>query len=165
MGKNFGDFKPCPQLFQILQAIGGQNFGKFEVNCQIHQKKSEHLTISNKRLPSSSEYKIDNIVINKVASAKYLGVTITQNLSWKERITKISNKANSAHRFLQRNLQQCSIDVKSLAYVTYVRPIVEYASVVVPSTLEMVQCKAARFVFASVTAVLEKSNWTILEIE
>ena len=98
---------------------------------------------------------------------------------------------------MQRNLQQCSIDVKSLAYVTwvffsssavayqpqkdpaitagnatYVRPIVEYASVVwsphtqvLKSLLEIVQCKVAHFVFASVTAVLEKSNWTILEIE
>ena len=63
-------------------------------------------------------------------SLKYLGVTITQNLSWKEHITKIINKANSTRGFLQRNLRQCSINVKSLAYVTYVRPIVEYASVV-----------------------------------
>jgi len=138
--------------------------------------KCEHLAISNKRLPLSSEYKIDDIVINKVASAKYLGVTITQNLSWKEHITKISNKANSTRGFLQRNLRQCSIDVKSLAYVTYVRPIVEYASVVwsphtqaLKNLLEMVQRKAARFVFnsfarnSSVTALLEKLNWSTLE--
>jgi len=62
--------------------------------------KCEHLTISNKWLPLSSEYKIDNIVINNVASAKYLGVTIIQNLSWKEHISKISNKANSIRGFL-----------------------------------------------------------------
>jgi len=49
------------------------------------------------------EYKIDNIAINK-ACAKYLGVTITQNLSWKGRITKISNKANSSCGFLQHNI-------------------------------------------------------------
>ena len=124
----------------------------------------------------NSEYKIGNTAINKVASAKYLGVTITQNLSWKEHITKIINKANSTHGFLQRNLQQCSINVKSLAYVTYVRPIVEYASVVwsphtqaLKNLLEMVQRKAACFVFnsfarnISVTALLERLNWTTLE--
>ena len=138
--------------------------------------KCEHLTISNKRLPLNSEYKIGNTAINKVASAKYLGVTITQNLSWKEHITKITNKANSTRGFLQRNLRQCSISVKSLAYVTYVRPIVEYASVVwsphtqaLKNLLEMVQRKAARFVFnsfarnISVTALLERLNWTTLE--
>jgi len=109
--------------------------------------------------------------INKVASAKYLGVNITQNLSWKEHITKIINKANSTRGFLQRNIRQCSIHVKLLAYVTYVRPIVEYASVVwsphtqaLKNLLEMVQCKAARFVFnsfarnSSVSAVSERLN-------
>ena len=80
-----------------------------------------------KQLPLSSEYKIDNVVTK---SAKYLGVTITQNLSWKEHITKVSNKANSTCEFLQRNLRQCSTDVKSLAYATYVGPIIESTSVV-----------------------------------
>ena len=118
--------------------------------------KCEHLTISNKQLPLKSEYRIDNTVINKVTSAKYLGVTITENLSWKKHITRITNKANSTRGFLQRNLRQCSPDVKSLAYVTYVRPVVEYASVVWSphvqahkNLLEMVQRKAARFVFNS----------------
>ena len=79
--------------------------------------------------PLNSEYKINNSVI-KITSAKYLGVTITQNLSWKDHITKITNKANSTHGFLQHNSRQCSTNVKSLAYTTYVRPIVEYALVV-----------------------------------
>ena len=77
---------------------------------------------------------------------------------------------------MQRNLRQCSINVKSLAYVTYVRPIVEYTLVVwsphtqaLKNLLEMVQHKAARFVFnsfsrnISVTALLERLNWTTLE--
>ena len=111
--------------------------------------KCEHLTISNKYTLLNSEYKISNSVINKVTSAKYLGVTITQNLSWKDHITKITNKANSTREFLQCNLRQCSTNVKSFAYITYVRPIIEYALVVwFPHTqsqknlLEMVQCKA-----------------------
>ena len=82
--------------------------------------KCEHLTISNKRLPLNSEYKIDDIVIIKVASDKYLKVTITQNFSWKEHIAKSTNKASSTLGFLQSNLRQFFIDVKSLAYVTYV---------------------------------------------
>ena len=48
--------------------------------------KYEHLTISNKHTPLNSEYKINNYVISKVTSAKYLGVTITQNISWKDHI-------------------------------------------------------------------------------
>jgi len=112
----------------------------------------EHLTISNKQLPLNLEHKI----ANTVTKLHLLGVTITQNLSWKEHITKITNKANSTRGFQQRNLRQYSIDVKSLAYCTYVRPIVKYASVVwsphtqgLKNLLEMVQHKAAHFVFNS----------------
>ena len=35
-------------------------------------------------------------------------------------------KANSVRAFLQRNLNQCSLHVKSLEYFTYVKPILEY---------------------------------------
>jgi len=56
--------------------------------------------------------------------------------------------------FLQRSLRQCSFKVKSFANLTYVRPILEYASTVwSPYTksniakVEMVQQKAARYVF------------------
>jgi len=131
--------------------------------------KCEHITISNKQLPLISEYKIANTVINKVASAKYLGVTITQNLSWKEHITKITNKANSTHGFLQRNLWQCSIDVNSLAYCEYASVVWSPHTQALKNLLEMAQRKAARFVFnsfarnTSVTALLERLNWSTLE--
>jgi len=70
-------------------------------------------------------------------------------------------------------------NVKSLSNVIYVRPIVEYASVVwsphtqtLKNLLEMVQRrKAACFVFnsfarnSSVTALLERLNWTTQKTE
>ena len=105
-----------------------------------------------------------------------MGVTISQNLSWTKHIDNITSKANSVRALLQRNLRQCSHQVKSLAYFTYVRPILEYASVVwSPHTkankdkLEMSQRKAARFVFnnysrySSVTSMLHQLNWDSLE--
>ena len=67
-------------------------------------------------------------------------------------------------------------DFQSLAYLTYVRPIVEYASTVwspyVKSDierLEMVQRKAARFIYnnfsaySSVSSMLSQLNWQSLE--
>ena len=50
--------------------------------------------------PLNSQYKIDNTVINRVTSTKCFGVIITQNLSWKEHITRITSKANSTHAWL-----------------------------------------------------------------
>ena len=92
--------------------------------------KCEHLVITNIRSPLCSEYKINDHGICKVSNAKYLGVTINHNLSWANHIGTISRKANAVHGFLQRNLRKCSTSIKSLTYFTYVRPILEYASVV-----------------------------------
>jgi len=129
----------------------------------------EHL---NKWSPLNSKYKIDNTVINKVTSAKYLGVTIAQNLLWKEHITRITNKANSTRGFFNTTYDS----VKSLAYTTYIQPILKYAPVVWSphiqthkNLLEMVQRKAARFVLnsyarnTSVAVLLEQLDWTTLQ--
>jgi len=138
--------------------------------------KCVHLTITRKANPLPSCYSIGDSVIQQVNSAKYLGVTITSNLSWSDHITNITNKANSTRAFLQRNLSQCQQSVKSACFITYVRPILEYASTVwsphqVGDTnrIEMVQRRAARFVCnnfhrtASVTAMLNQLNWPTLQ--
>ena len=138
--------------------------------------KCEHLVITNIRSPLCSEYKINNHYIHKVSHAKYLGVTIDHNLSWSNHIGIISRKANSVYAFLKRNLRQCSLSIKSLAYLTYVRPILEYASIIwAPytkshiATMEKIQRRAACFVcndysrHASVTAMLDMLNWSSLE--
>ena len=96
----------------------------------FNASKCVHLTITHKTLPFPSQYSISNHAIHQATSAKYLGVILTNNLSWSEHITKITNKANSNRAFLQRNLSQCQSSVKSACYTTYVRPILEYASTV-----------------------------------
>ena len=108
--------------------------------------------------------------------AVYLGVTITESLSWKTHIKKTANKATEVLQFLWRNLKQCSESVKEKAYLTLSRPLLEYASAAWdPSyrcdidVLEMVQRRASRFVKnvfsrqASVTALLETLGWPSLE--
>ena len=45
-------------------------------------------------------------------------------------IHNITNKANASLRFIKRNVKTNSIKTKELAYKTYVRPKVEYCSVV-----------------------------------
>ena len=94
----------------------------------FNASKCLHLTITHQTSPLPSQYSISNHAIQQVTSAKYLGITITNTLSWSEHITKITNKANSTRAFLQRNLCQCQPSVKSACYNTYIRPILEYAS-------------------------------------
>ena len=47
----------------------------------LNLSKCEHLTITNKRNPINSFYKLNDQVLRKVTKAKYLGVTINQTLS------------------------------------------------------------------------------------
>jgi len=109
-------------------------------------------------------------------SAKYLGITITDKLSWSEHITNIANKANSIRALLQRNLSQCQPSVKAACYTIYVRQILEYASTVRSphlacyiNRIEMAQRQSARFVHndfrrtSSVTRMLNNLQWTTLE--
>ena len=85
-------------------------------------------------------------------------------------------KANSVLGFLRRNLRINNVDTKSSAYITLVRPHLEYcASIWSPHThkyshkLEMVQKRAARYCTnryhntSSVTDMLQDLNWETLE--
>ena len=55
----------------------------------LNLDKCEHLLITNKKQPLSITYIIKNHPIHKVTSAKYLGVTITHNLSWTKHVDTI----------------------------------------------------------------------------
>ena len=138
--------------------------------------KCEHLTVTNKLHSSTYHYKINDYTIQKAESIKYLGLTISHNLSWSPHISRIVGKVNSVQSFFQRNLAYCPRDLTVKCYQTYIRPIIEYAAVVwSPHTqsstdaVEMLQRKAARFVcndfarLSSVTSMLEHLGWDTLE--
>ena len=137
--------------------------------------KCELIRISNKRKVISSSYSIHGTTLQVVDEAKYLGVTIQKNLSWKPHINNICKKANNMRGFLQRNLRKCPSNVKERAYIAYVRPTLEYSSSVwdpyhqnLVHQIEMVQRRAARFVKAdfnqqhSVTKMMEDLQWQTL---
>ena len=140
--------------------------------------KCEVLRITNKRKGIiASEYSIHGSVLRTVESAKYLGVTISRNLSWKPHVNSIIKKANSTLGFLRRNLRKCPQKIRELAYCTYVRPTLEYASSVWDtnikdqiSKIEMIQRRAARFVksnystYHSVNAMLCDLQWPSLQL-
>ena len=138
-------------------------------------QKCEFLRITNKKYPIFSQYLIQNKIIREVTYAKYLGVTINQNLKWSERVKQITNKANSVHGFLRRNLYSCPMSTKINCYKALVKPVLDYAATVwSPYTqkdidmVEQVQRRAARFIFnnysrlASVSEMLTDLNWATL---
>ena len=104
--------------------------------------------------PSLSQgKKLSNDAIPRADKYKYLGVTITKDLRWNTHCQLILNKANKTLGLLRRTLSPCSNEVKSKAYMSLVRPQLEYgAEAWNPYTsgaaegLERVQKTAARFV-------------------
>ena len=50
------------------------------------------------------DYTLHQQKLEQVQSAKYLGITITDNLDWGQQVSEISCKATKTMGFLQRNL-------------------------------------------------------------
>ena len=105
-----------------------------------------------------TNYILHNQVLEVTPSSKYLGVNISDDMSWSNHIRATVNKGNKTVGFLRRNFRECTTTVKAATYKTMVRPVLEYASTVWdPSNqgdieaLEMVQRRAARYVFNNYT--------------
>ena len=107
--------------------------------------------------------------------AKYLGVDISNGLSWKTLINRITANANRTLCLLKRNIKTQHTGIRTAAYSTLVHPHVEYASPVwspytqsYANKLEMVQRRAVRWVsnnyasYASVTQMQNDLGWRAL---
>ena len=113
-----------------------------------------------------------------MSSHPYLGVHISNTLSWNIHIQEIIKKAQRVQNIVRRNLWSCDKNVKSIAYLTLVRPILEYASCAWdPSlkynikSLDRIQRQAARFCTSSysreegtVTRALDELGWESLQL-
>ena len=127
--------------------------------------------------PSLFTYVLNDEPISCVDQHPYLGVILTSNMSFSPHIQKIAAKATRVLNFIKRNLYNCSKEIKSKAYLTLVRPILEYASPVWDPHLikdsdqiEKVQRTAAHWVTSdyswssSVTVMLNNLNWPTLSL-
>ena len=121
---------------------------------EFHPGKCQTLRITHKIKPLLSTYKIHDIPISLVDSAKYLGVVIDSKLTWKNQYQNISKKCNNSLAFLRRNLPpSCPRQVREKCYKTLVRPLADYACQVWDphystdiQNLEKIQKRGARFV-------------------
>jgi hypothetical protein len=119
----------------------------------FNSEKCEVIRITTKRKQRITPHYIHGKELVITTKAKYLGVSISNNLSWNHHIDGICKKANNTTAFLRRNLSHCPTTIKDKCYKTLVRSQVEYASTVWDlhtkknnKKLQQVQRQAARFV-------------------
>ena len=130
------------------------------------------------RSTSDTSYILHGETLQTVTDSKYLGITFNNKLTWQNHINATTTKANNVLGFVRRNLHDCSLKVKSAAYTTMVRPILEYSATVWDphlqkeiNQLESVQRRAARFVTNNyynrepgcVTNMLKQLKWDSLQ--
>ena len=123
---------------------------------RFNAKKCYIMSINNK---STNFYELDNHILQQVEENPYLGVTFTEDLTFRNHITKITNKASSTLGFLRRNLKHCPTTCRRTAYLSLVRSTLEYScSVWDPpyqrdiDNLERIQRRAARFITGDYTS-------------
>ena len=74
------------------------------------------------------DYTLHQQKLEQVPSAKYLGLTITDNLDWGQHVSEISCKATKTMGSLRRNLALAPRHTMEVAYKTLVRPQLKYAA-------------------------------------
>ena len=122
------------------------------------------------------DYSLHNQTLENVKSAKYLGITITDNTDWVQHVSEISSKATKTLGFLHRNLAFAPRSTKEVAYKTLVWPKLEYAapiwsphSKLQNNQIEKVQRTAGRWTCrrwrntSSVGVMLDELEWPSLE--
>ena len=140
-----------------------------EWDMEFNPSKCHVMRVTRSRLPLPTSYTLHGQTLEVVSCAGYLGVDISNDLSWKSHVTRISNTANKSFGFLRRNLKAKNPQLRERAYKAIVRPQLEYAAPVWDPhhqddilKIEMVQRRAARLVlgdyspYSSVTDMLGK---------
>lgn len=104
----------------------------------------------------STTYLLDNSALELVTSYRYLGVHITNTLTWSVHINKIISNANRSLGYLRRNFSSAPVPLKLLLYKTLIRSKLEYAASiwdpstgVLTSALELVQNNSVRFILGN----------------
>ena len=88
------------------------------------------LRFSLKRNNLEGNYHLGDFQLSEVKEHKYLGVLLTNNLSWQKHINGMTSKANQMLGLISQNLRRSSQKLPQQAYTSIVRPHVEYCATV-----------------------------------
>ena len=79
------------------------------------------MSVTRSKTPFKYNYILKEHTFESVDTAKYLGITISSNMTWNAHINNITSKAQKLLGFFRRNLQIKNEHTKSMAYKSLVR--------------------------------------------
>jgi len=95
---------------------------------KIDPSKSKAARFTRTRVKDPLDYSLANTLIPEASSCKYLGIILRSDLSWEDRVNYTVKKAWKALQFTVQILKKGNSNTKSLAYMSLVRPILEYGA-------------------------------------
>jgi len=123
-----------------------------ENGMKINPSKSKAIRFTRAKVKDPLNYSLMDTLLPEASSCKYLGIILRSDLSWADQVNYTVKKAWKALHFTMRILKKGNSNTKSLAYMSLVRPILEYGAACWDpyreghiNALDRVQKKAARF--------------------
>lgn len=119
----------------------------------LNLSKCKFMHVTRCRSELNYTYTLMSTCLSLVESYRYLGILLTTNLTWSEHILKLVAEASQALGYIRRNLSLSPPTIRKMAYETFIRTKLEYASAIwnphqsyLIDAIESVQNRAARFI-------------------
>ena len=96
----------------------------------INAAKCNIMRVSRTRDPKLFNYSLTGQVLEEVMDAKYLGVTLSNDLEWSKHIATMAIRPTPSFRFLRRNMKGCPEKLKQTAYFSLIHSFLEYGTTV-----------------------------------
>jgi len=95
---------------------------------KINPSKFKAVRFTRTRVKNPMNYTLGDELIPEVSICKYLGIILPCDLSWPDHVNCTAKKARNALHFITRIFKKGNSSTKRLAYMTLVRPTLEYGA-------------------------------------
>ena len=124
------DFADDTLLYRVIDTIADQvqfqqdlkNLEQWAVTWGMvfNPSKCYIMSVGKGRTHKPHFYELYGVVLNSVDQERYLGVILSQDMTWNPHISYIMSKVNQKLGFVKRNLKGSPQELKRLAYISLV---------------------------------------------
>ena len=112
---------------------------------KFNAKKCNIMRVSRSRKPLQHFYSLDSEILREVSDVKYLSIQIDNKVDWNKHISTVAARGQSKLAFLNRNLKGCPNKLRDTAYISLIRPALEYSCSVWHPHKKVIRTKLKKF--------------------